>query len=223
MSDHFRSTSGEAPPPELRRHLAALRKDSTLTLERFATLLAALSDDAERAAELYEHTRRALVAFFEYRETRDADADADETLDRAARRLSEGQQITSENPASYFYGIARNLWRERLAARRTAVPLEEFEPVTHVTPHHLLEERARQRVDAVRLACLRECLQKFAPEDSELLLAYYREQGKAKIDTRRALADALGIQPSVLRLRLFRLREKLESCVTRCLRRRPVK
>ncbi len=101
--------------------------------------------------------------------------------------------------------------------------MDEVEPVTHTTPHHLLEERVQQQTEEARLLCLRECLQKFEAADRELLLAYYREQGKAKLDTRRELAEALGIQPSVLRLKLFRLREKLEVCVTRCMRRRPVK
>ncbi len=198
----------------------ALKKDSTLTPARFAMLLAAFDAEPERAAAQYEQMRRALVAFFEYRESLEPEQDADETFDRAARRLSESQQITSANPANFFYGIARNVWRERLAARRIAVPLDEAEPHTWITPHALLEERETQQALETRLHCLRECLQTLALDDRELLLAYYREQGQAKIELRRELARELGIEVSVLRLRLFRLRAKLEVSVKRCLYRK---
>jgi RNA polymerase sigma factor (sigma-70 family) len=198
----------------------ALRKDSALTPERFALLLAALDHNPSRAADCYEQLRRALVAFFEYRDLRDPEAAADETFDRAARRLSEGQQITAANPADYFYGIARFVWRERLAAHRQAVPLSDLEPHTHVTPHTLLEERESHAAQEKRLARLRTCMESLPEAERELVLAYYHGAGQLKIQQRRMLAQQLGVPLSTLRLRMFRLREKLEGCVKRGMRKK---
>jgi hypothetical protein len=49
------------------------------------------------------------------------------------------------------------------------------------------------------------------------VIAYYQEQGQAKIRGRQALAESLGVGAGALRLRMHRLRADLEACVRRCL------
>lgn len=86
--------------------LPSLKKEWVLTREAFDKLLACLDRDRERAAEKYEEIRNALITFFEHRGCLSPQEYADETINRVARRLSEGKEIYANNAASYFYGVA---------------------------------------------------------------------------------------------------------------------
>ena len=70
-----------------------------------------------------------------------------------------------------------------------------------------------------RLACLDRCLAELPAETRELVLRYYRGEGGAKIEERRMLSIQLGVGAANLRIRLHRLRLRLESCVTKCMGR----
>jgi hypothetical protein len=48
---------------------------------------------------------------------------------------------------------------------------------------------------------------------------YYGLEGGKAIEQRRTLATRLGIAPNALRIRLHRLRARLEDCARRCLER----
>src|SRR5262245_16362659 len=136
-----------------------IKKDNSLTQTSLDQLLTRLDADRERAAAAYEQLRRALIAFFEFRGSRDPYDDTDQTINRVARRLNEGQVITASNPASYFYAVARNIWRERLAETFTETALnEELPPETGRAPSPLeLMEREEERlVNEWRLTCLEE-------------------------------------------------------------------
>jgi DNA-directed RNA polymerase specialized sigma24 family protein len=87
----------------------------TLTPEAFERLLASFDSDRERAGQKYENTRRKLLEFFEARGSRAPDEHADETLNRVARKIVEGEAI--ENLNNYCYGVARFLWLEASRGR----------------------------------------------------------------------------------------------------------
>ncbi len=55
------------------------------------------------------------------------------------------------------------------------------------------------------------------PDDRKLVLQYYRENKQAKIDHRKRLAQALGIEVETMRTRMHRLRNQLRRCVQECL------
>ncbi len=61
------------------------------------------------------------------------------------------------------------------------------------------------------------CLKKLSDDSRELIVAYYREQRRAKIKLRKELAERLGIPLNALRIRAHRIRTKLEDCVVNCL------
>jgi hypothetical protein len=48
-------------------------------------------------------------------------------------------------------------------------------------------------------------------------LQYYQDEGLRRIDGRRRLAGTLAIAPGALRIRMLRIRERLQRCVTSCL------
>ena len=195
------------------------KKEKTLTVAAFEQLLSSLSPNRELAAEKYEELRRALLTFFEFRGSHDPAEETDETINRVARRLSEGQSIFTENPANYFYAVARNVWRERLARPQREISLEVAggqEPAIP-SPEDLRDQAEQRAWQEQRLRCLDEALQQLAPADQELIRAYYVGEGRAKIEARRALAQRLGIAPNALRIRACRLRDRLEQLVGRCL------
>ena len=80
-------------------------------------------------------------------------------------------------------------------------------------------EPAVLRADDADL-CLERCLAQLGPGGRELLVRYYEEGGTARIDSRRALAEELGIPAGAVRNRVQRLRDRLEECVRSCLRAR---
>lgn len=191
----------------------ALRLDETA----FERLLELLGPDRDRAAERYEEVRRNLVRFFEWRGCADPASLADEVMDRVARRLSDGEAIHAANPAGYFFGVARNVWRETfktMQRHRTAAT-----DVSKVASNPL-EEIERETEAA--LACLEQCLGSLPPESRGLVLQYYQDQGIRRIERRRHLAEELAIEPGTFRLRMLRIRERLEACVSGCLDRREV-
>ena len=74
-----------------------------------------------------------------------------------------------------------------------------------------VQEKERRQV------CLDECLDKLSQESRLLVLEYYAEDKSLKSDTREQMAERLEIERGVLRNRIFKVRNKLRSCVVECL------
>jgi hypothetical protein len=49
-----------------------------------------------------------------------------------------------------------------------------------------------------------------------LIVEYYRDAGRQKIEHRRALADRLGLSMNALAIRASRIRDALSTCLERC-------
>lgn len=177
-------------------------KKQQLTQKEFDGLLAWLDADPERAGEKYESVRRGLIDMFVYRGCNDAEELADETINRVARKVEEIAPTYEGDPRRYFYGVAKRLHQEYL---------KERPPAAWSPPAPMSEERER------RLACLDRCIEPLTPENHELILLSYRDQKKAKIDTRKELCARLNMTSTALRVRVHRLRDQLEKCVRRCL------
>jgi RNA polymerase sigma factor (sigma-70 family) len=187
---------------------ASMSRDRfVLTRGSLEKLLDCLDADRERAAGRYETLRAGLIRFFEWRGCTLADAHADEAIDRVARRVEEGEAI--RNVPAYAAGVARFLFLEMVKERKR-------------------EEEARRRMPAVEepaadeegMECVRRCLEALPPESAQLLIAYYEDGPGGKIETRRRLAEGLGTSATGLRMRLLRLRTKLEECAAECLGKR---
>ena len=63
------------------------------------------------------------------------------------------------------------------------------------------------------LDCLERCLDGLKREDRELIVEYYTDAKRDRIERRRAMAGRLGISMNALGIRAFRLRASLEACV----------
>ena len=181
-----------------------------LNAESFARLLDHLDSDRGRAGERYEELRRTLVRFFEWRGAPFPDEHADETFDRVARRLVEGVAI--KNIGAYCYEVARLVFLEtRKGPHARNTTLEGLDPPVNADAGGGIERESW-------LTCLDGCLAALPADGRELIVAYYRDDKRGRIITRRAMAEQLGLRAEALANRAQRLRDKLERCVTDCVR-----
>src|SRR2546427_3526462 len=89
---------------------ATARRKWTLNQEAFDKLLHSLDAERERAGNIYQETRGNLIRFFEWRGCPFPEDHADETINRVAKRILEGEDV--REPAKYFFGVARLLFLE---------------------------------------------------------------------------------------------------------------
>jgi DNA-directed RNA polymerase specialized sigma24 family protein len=188
----------------------AARQKWTLTQEAFDRLLVALGGDRDSAAQKYLEIRSNLVRFFEWRGCSFPEDHADETINRIAKRVAEGEEIL--NYSGYAVGVARLLLLEINKGRqREQLALAEIGQASEVYEEHDDGEH--------RLVCLRSCLETLTTDNRALILQYYQGEKGEKIQNRKKLMDRLGIPVNTLRMRALRLREKLQSCVEECVGR----
>ena len=183
------------------------RQKWTLTQEAFDKLLVALGGDRDSAAQKYLEIRTNLTRFFEWRGCSFPEDHADETINRIAKRVGEGEEIL--NYSGYAMGVARLLLLEINKGRqREQLALAEIG-----TSSEVYEEPDDGES---RLFCLRSCLQTLSTDNRELILEYYQGEKGEKIQNRKKLMDRLGIPVNTLRMRALRLRERLQTCVADC-------
>jgi DNA-directed RNA polymerase specialized sigma24 family protein len=182
-----------------------------LSESAFQLLLQRLDpEDRDRAAEQYELLRRKLVKFFEWRGCGGAEELADGTIDRLARRLESGA-VAEGGLSSFAYGVARMILLEqrRETSARTLVPLDKAGELAGFDARR--DERQRAMED-----CFQHCLAALPPDDRALIVAYYQRDKVEKIESRKALAESLGMPINALRIRACRIRAALEGCVQDC-------
>ncbi len=180
----------------------------------FHALLDWLNKDRDSAADEYVRLHRRLAKMFEARGCQTPEDCADETFTRVGRQLVEGKEIRTDNPAIYIDGVARHVLREQWSKPANA-QLEEVSAERLPQDAETTAKRERERWHS----CLEECLQQLPRESSQLLLEYYAEDKTQKIETRSKMARELGVATSVLRNRIFKLRNSLRGCVATCVAR----
>jgi DNA-directed RNA polymerase specialized sigma24 family protein len=174
-----------------------------ITREKFSGFLEWLSPDIERAVEEYERLRFRLATFFSQRRCVFADELVDETINRVILKSSE-ERI--ESKTAYFYGVAKNVYREWLRKQRLHLDIEDVQLV------------APQREEAsFSHECLDKCLKELLPSDCNLLLDYFSEERSAKIELHRRISASLKTTQTALRMRVMRLKGKLKACVIECM------
>ena len=179
-----------------------------LGAEALEGLLLRLAPEREAAGLEYERLHRRLLAFFESHGSLEPGRDADETLDRLARKLREGHDIR-EVPA-YVHGLARNVLRETWRRARREEGARETLRLALPSPP------ASGRL----WSCFDRCLAALEPDRAELLVAYYSAARSSNRAWRAELAASRGLSLNALRIRVFRAREALRESLARCLAER---
>jgi RNA polymerase sigma factor (sigma-70 family) len=155
----------------------------------------------------YERLRERLIRIFARRGCGVPEELADETISRVLAKLSEICRDYEGAPERYFYGVARNVLLEHLR-RPKAMPYDDGMDVPAGGDESDIENAHR---------CLERCVSALPPSERELIQAYYLYDRSAKIDHRRELASRLGLGLNALRIKAFRVRQRLHRCVTHCL------
>lgn len=209
-------TPADPQPPEPARHDSSgqpkrrtTQAQWTLTQETLEKLLACLSPDRDEAARQYVALEMKMVRYFEKEKIDAAETRADDVLNRVARKVAEGTQI--ENVTAYAYRVAYLVFLE--AGKEPNYVEIDPEQDPQITPEPLFEDSEPDR----RQNCFDSCLEKLTSDNRELILGYYQEDGRAKIEFRKWLAARLKISLDALRIRAHRIRKNLEGCIAECL------
>src|SRR5215510_16065919 len=126
------------------------RQKWTLTQDAFDRLLIAFGGNRESGSEKYLEIRGNLTRFFEWRGCSFPEDHADETVNRVARRLAQGEKIL--NPSAYFIGVARLQMLEIVKARA-----KESQALSEMASSS--EEAVDSSASEDRIECLQRCLQ----------------------------------------------------------------
>ena len=189
----------------------------SLNAVAFDKLLDHFSTNREEAGIQYKLAHRKVVRYFEWRRVATAEACADETMDRVARRIDEGQKI--DKLMAYILRVAHHIFQE-VTRDQTERPHINFDDA----PPDRLRQKPPEIIDPdVRQICFDRCLEGLGAEGRNLLLGYYEGEGRAKIDNRLELARMLKIPLNALRIRVHRLKRTLEDCIAECLKRAPAR
>ena len=178
------------------------KKEWNLTQESFEKFLHWLDPNPDEAGKKYEDIRRRLIKIFACRGCTCPEDLSDETINRVIHKIQEIADSYSGNRALYFYGVANYVHHEHVR-KRPVLPA----PV-ELGRHSRREEE---------FECLDQCIEGLLPRSKALVMRYYQEEKQAKIDSRKQLAIKLGIPMNALRIRAYRIRMNLQTCMFECL------
>ena len=185
---------------------------SMLRAEEFEALLRQLGPDRDWAGVRYEQLRQRLLMVFTYRGCSNVEDLADETMDRVAHRLAEHPaDFDGSDPTKFILGVAWNVAHESFRRRHAVALPEDWDPVDPQDP-------AEDDGSAERQECLERCLGRLPMKHRDLLLQYYAEDKRARINGRLALAGQLGMSANALRLKIHRITIALRTCTFDCVR-----
>lgn len=180
--------------------------DGRVNAAAFEQFLYWLGPDPESAGRKYELIRDRLIMMFRARRCVFAEDLADTTFERVARKLTQLTTDFKGDPARYFYGVAKKVFLEyqhELMTRRRKTGCLSPAPSEDQDLENMLKQ-------------LDQALSAIPKSDRELILTYYTDSGRNKINHRQALARQFGIGPNALRLRVFRIRKEIKNHILQC-------
>jgi DNA-directed RNA polymerase specialized sigma24 family protein len=176
----------------------------------FDAMLRLFDADRDVAAVKYEALRSRLVAFFEWRGCAGAEDLADICFDRLQMKVAFGEDI--QNPNAYTSTIAQFVYREYLRSPEYRSDSLDDENEKIPEPEAIVAKKSEDG----DLVCLDDCLNEFAPQDRQLMIEYYNTDEKTMIASRKRLANSMSATLNTLRIKVCRLKSKLEVCVRDC-------
>jgi len=173
--------------------------------EEFERFLAWLDPDREQAAVRHEEVRRRLCKFFVCRCCPVAEELADETIDRVIRKGEALFTAYVGDPRAYFFGVAHRVYLEW--TNRPPLLSELTTPLVRA------DRSGPPDSNEAEYDCLEECLRRLPQQDRDLIVEYYQDEKQAKIEHRKHLAERFGITTNTLRIRVHRIRARLQECI----------
>lgn len=159
----------------------------------------------------FERLRSQLIRLFARRGCHIPEDLAQETLTRVLTRLPDVAPNYTGDPAHFVYAVARNVYLEYTRHPRTVELGKDLAAADPTEADDTLYEQ--------RDICLERCIGQLSAEDRHMIWQYHLYDKGAKIDRRKKLADELGMGMNALRIKVYRIRQHLHACVSRCLGR----
>lgn len=175
------------------------KKRWELTPTGLEKLLQKIEESPALAQGGYPELHSRLVRFFEWQACQTPEEAADEAMDRATRKIEEGAQVT--DLGGFIRGIAKNVLKEYQKSRQRHVSLEQI---------HGPKLQALPIVDQTLNRCVELCLERLPSQARSQFLEYLENKD------REALASRSGSTLNALRIRISRLRDKLQNCTSEC-------
>jgi DNA-directed RNA polymerase specialized sigma24 family protein len=169
----------------------------------FDKLFQLLEPEIESLTDRFRRFRFKLFKFFAWRHCEDPDNLADETIARLLKNVRAGQKISANNPYSYVYAIATNVYKESVRSKK------KYGFTTD------LAELKDEPLRVIESDCQRECLAELPLEKQELLARYYLDD-----EDRKQIARDYGLSLNALRLQIFRIKLEMRQCRDECERLR---
>lgn len=173
--------------------------------ESFEYFLQSLSTNETEAGVAYTKLRDSLVRFFQLKGDAEPETAADETIDRVALKFSQNSKI--DNLTKYSFGVARLVFLERL--RRN-----QKEKNSHDGFYANKALFSADTIENDEFLFYRECFQSLPEPDRRFLERYFMELPNAQQnENRKKMIDEFGVSVNNLRLKIFRLRKRLNKCL----------
>lgn len=174
----------------------------------FNRLMNWLHTDYDTATELYFDIHQKLVFYFLIRECAEAEELADETFDRVMVKLSEEEIVHDGSPLRYFYSIAKFIHQEY--ERNKNLQLEEA--ILFDREAEIFDENEEKEI-LQNQDYLKKCVSTLKTPDRKLLMEYYGVESGRELEKREDIAKKNNLTTNSLRVKIFRLRNKLKKCV----------
>lgn len=188
--------------------------NTPLTPENFERLLLCLNPNREKAGEEYLLLWQKMREYFAARGSIYADELADETISRLAKKIADGEVI--RDIFRFSYGLSRLIWMESLRwPENSYLSFENAPDVSFVLRDFLLIEEEN--------SCYLHCIHQLTAEEKNLITAYWEHEETFHYEARKHLAENLGITSTALRIRISRIKKKLDSCLENCRKNGPSK
>jgi hypothetical protein len=173
-----------------------------LTKEVFEKLLRWLDPDRDKAGQKYEKIRLRLIRLLRCWHSCDPEDLADKSINVVASKIDWLLENYQGDPALYFYGVSKKVYKENLPKPLPAPP-----PLPDTTE---IEKKC---------SCLDHCLKRELSElERQLLFRYHEKEKREKILVRKQIALEFGISLNALRIRVYHLHVRLRPCIEDCLR-----
>jgi DNA-directed RNA polymerase specialized sigma24 family protein len=188
-------------------------RESEAMHRTFKRFFRRFDSDETIAGEKYESLRRRLVKFFECNRCGGPEDLADEVFDRLAAKP---ETEIMRDVVGYAIGVARLVSKESYKRMRREVHGEDM-PGGQGSLPEICDSSTKlvERLDhEKRISCLRKCLAKLSDSDRGLAIQYYGAEEEKQKYHRQKLAEEFGLTMDALRVRMNRMRERLQQCVT---------
>jgi len=175
-----------------------------LTSESFTKLLETLSSNEREAAVVYTDLHASLVRYFELKGISEPDKAADETIDRVAEKINQEKEV--KDLTRYAFGVAKFVYLEKL--RREKIGLHAADEF------YSKNGTSKNFGGSDEFEPLRKCFESLYKHEQELLSIYFEDLPFDQLsENRQKMADRENVSLNTLRIRVSRLRKRLEDCL----------